>query len=68
MYGSNGGNGYEINVAKNGVHFFATDEHSITDKWKLESVLKIIEEKFPKSEGYSISVTKWERTGKILKP
>lgn len=68
MYGSNGGNGYEINVAKNGVHFFATDERSVTDEWKLKVVLKTIEEKFPASEGYTISVTKWERIGHVLKP
>jgi hypothetical protein len=68
MYGSNGGNGYEINVAKNGKHFFATDERSITQEWELKEALKVFNEKFPASEGYTISVTKWERIGHVLKP
>lgn len=46
---------YEINVAKNGRHFFATAERSITDKQKLKMAIKIFKEKFPLSEGYEIS-------------
>lgn len=57
---------YEINVAKNGVHFFATSERSITDKMKLEKVLKVFKEKFPESEGFSLSVTYWETRGQAL--
>lgn len=48
---------YEINIAKNGHHFFATAERSITNKWKLEEIFPVIKEKFPEEEGYGISVT-----------
>lgn len=57
---------YEINVSKNGFHFFATDERSIQSKEKLEIVLKIIKEKFPESEGYELLVTRYEKVGYII--
>jgi hypothetical protein len=47
---------YEINVALNGSHFFATAERSITCSDKLKKVLKKIRESFTKEDGYSISV------------
>lgn len=54
---------YEINVTLNGKHFFATSERSITNRWDLNNKLKIFIDKFPKEEGYEISVTKWEKVG-----
>ena len=57
---------YEINVALNGKHFFATAERSITNKWKLKEVYNILKEKFPQEEGYEISVTKYETVGKSV--
>ena len=54
---------YEINVTLNGKHFFATAERSITNRWDLNNKLKIFIDKFPKEEGYEISVTKWEKVG-----
>lgn len=57
---------YEINVALNGQHLFATAERSITDKWKAEEVYKLFKEKFPESDGYKISVTYWEKAGSVL--
>ena len=48
---------YEINVAKNGLHLFATAKRSITNKWQLEEVFPIIKQKFPEKEGYNVSVT-----------
>ena len=57
---------YEINVSLNGQHFFATHERSIVNKQKLKEVYKVFEEKFPKSEGYKISVTYWTRSGKEI--
>lgn len=54
---------YEINVTLNGKHFFATAERSITNRWDLNNKLKIFINKFPKEEGYEISVTKWEKVG-----
>ena len=48
---------YEINVALNGSHFFATAKRSITCKDKLKVVLKKLRESFTKEEGYSINIS-----------
>lgn len=58
--------GYEINVSLNGKHFFATHERSITNIWKLQELLPIFMEKFPEAEGYKITVTEWQKTGKHM--
>lgn len=55
---------YEINVALNGRHFFATDKRSITYSAKLKEVYEVFVEKFPPEEGYTIDVTYWETVGK----
>ena len=57
---------YEINVALNGKHFFATDKRSITDKTKLENVYNVFKEKFPTEDGYNILVTYYETVGKRI--
>ena len=54
---------YEINVALNGKHLFATAERSITSKSQMEEMYKLFEQKFPKSEGYTLNVTLWEKRG-----
>ena len=58
---------YEINIALNGKHFFATDERSIRTEWELKRVLEVFTQKFPKKEGYEITVSYWEKRGKELK-
>lgn len=57
---------YEINVSLNGRHFFATAERSITNKWKLEEIYKVFKKKFPKEEGYDITVSYIETYGKHI--
>ena len=57
---------YEINVALNGKHLFATHERSIRSEGELKRVLAILVEKFPESEEYSVSVTKWENRGEFI--
>lgn len=57
---------YEINVALNGQHFFATDKRSITNKTALEKVYKALKEKFPLEEGYDIIVSQYETVGKFV--
>lgn len=57
---------YEINIALNGQHLFATAERSITNNLKAEKVYKLFKEKFPESEGYKVDVTYWEKVGKII--
>lgn len=59
---------YEINVSLNGKHFFATADRSIRDCGKLKEVYTVFVEKFPVSEGYSISVTEYQTVGKSINP
>ncbi|EHQ27044.1 hypothetical protein Mucpa_2936 [Mucilaginibacter paludis DSM 18603] len=54
---------YEINVALNGSHFFATHDRSINDTTKLIKVFKVMDEKFPASEGYELSVCYYPKYG-----
>lgn len=48
---------YEINIALNGRHFFATDKRSIQDSPTLMQVAKVLNEKFPENEGYTLSAS-----------
>ena len=57
---------YEINVAKDGKHFFATDKRSITNERALKEVYKVLKEKFPPEEGYDILVSYMQTTGKYI--
>ena len=57
---------YEINVALNKQHLFATAERSCTTKWEYEKVLKILKEKFPESEGYKVTAIYWTCIGNAL--
>lgn len=57
---------YEINVALNGQHFFATDKRSITNRGALEKVYKVLKEKFPLEEGYDIIVSEYNTVGKFV--
>ncbi len=57
---------YEINVALDGKHFFATAERSLTNKYEAEKALKVFIDKFPESEGYTISMTIWEKKGQLI--
>lgn len=57
---------YEINVALNGKHFFATNERSVTNKTKLNEIYNVFREKFPPEEGYGITVSFIETIGKSV--
>lgn len=57
---------YEIIISKNGRHLFATAERSIIAKYQLDTLYCIFKEKFPKEEGYKITVQKWEKTGRFI--
>lgn len=57
------GNGYRINVALNGRHFFAIDPESAWTKEKAKELYETIKKKFPESEGYTIMVTYWHSIG-----
>lgn len=54
---------YEINVALNGHHLFATSKRSLPNEDRFKKCLEIIRAKFPESEGYKITCTRWEEVG-----
>jgi len=49
--------GYEINVAKDGKHYFATHERSLTGTKEAENALKDFQKRFPEEEGFSITIS-----------
>lgn len=57
-----------FNVSYKGQHFFATAEHSCStyDTAKAAKLAEVLAAKFPASEGYEVSATRWEGTGHIL--
>lgn len=57
---------YEINVSLDGRHLFATHERSITHWNSADKVYRIFKDKFPESEGYSISITEEVRGAKSV--
>jgi hypothetical protein len=57
---------FEINISKNGKHFFATAKRSCTDSIKAYEVLKELAARFPDSEGYAITLTKYSTSGRTL--
>lgn len=57
---------YEINVSRNGRHFFATHKRSVPDKWKMNEILEVFKDKFPESEGYRIMVTAESTYGEYI--
>lgn len=48
---------YEINVSRNGRHFFATAERSLTTEDRARTVFAEMKKRFPESEGFQISVS-----------
>lgn len=63
---------YEINVAKLNPttgryeHYFATSERSIISLSSLVDIVDDFRIKFPESEGFNITCTKWEKVGKEI--
>ena len=54
---------YVINVALNGKHFFATAEHSLRDESSAKRAYEDFLKRFPKDEGFEVSVTHWRLEG-----
>ena len=57
---------YEINVSKAGRHLFATHARSCQNDAEARKVYRVIVEKFPKAEGYNVTVLCHEEIGTIL--
>jgi hypothetical protein len=57
---------YEINVSQYGQHVFATAPRSLTEDYRAHELYNIFCEKFPVSDGYVVTVTRWETVGKHI--
>lgn len=57
---------YEINVSLNGIHLFATHKRSVQTEKQLKKIYAIFKEKFPKSEGYNITIIRYSNIGIVL--
>lgn len=53
---------YEINVAKNGKHYFATAERSLRDRDEAITAAKDFKRRFPESEGFTVDLCVSEGT------
>lgn len=54
---------YEINVTYVGRHYFATAPRSLTDLGRAQEVYEDLIERFPRAEGFRVTVVKWESCG-----
>lgn len=57
---------YEINVSKNGAHYFATHERSLMtlkDAMQLATHFSTV---FPEDEGYKVTLKKYETIGREI--
>jgi hypothetical protein len=57
---------FEINVARNGKHFFATAEQSCTTREEALEVYSEFKKKFPSEEGYKLDITQWDTIGRYM--
>lgn len=57
---------FEINVARNGKHFFATAERSCTTRKEALEVYAELKKKFPIEEGYKLDMTQYETVGHFI--
>ena len=58
---------YEINISKNGHHYFATAVRSIGYSSKtLKEIYNKLKAAFPEDEGFSFTVTNCEKIGRSI--
>lgn len=58
---------YEINVSKEGAHYFATAERSLYTEGEAFILIKQFRELFKESEGYEISLCLCRKTSQSVK-
>jgi len=54
---------YEINVSKDGQHYFATHERSITTIDRAVEIRDRLKLAMPEEEGFEYTITQWQKTG-----
>ena len=57
------GTGRNFLYFKDGKYLFATEQGQLAYEWDAKHVYELFKEKFPESEGYKVTVTKWEGRG-----
>lgn len=57
------GSYYEINVALNGKHHFATAPRSLSFEQQAKDMVVDMRKRFPESEGYSVTCTHYKSAG-----
>lgn len=58
---------YEINVAYNKQHYFATAPRSLTNEEKANVVFKHLKQLFPEADGFTVTMYRYETVGKEIK-
>lgn len=58
---------YEINVAFEGKHYFATAARSLTDQVKAERMFEHFTRVFPQGLGYKVTMYRYETIGREIK-
>lgn len=54
---------YEINVSKDGKHYFATDKRSIHTIKEAVEIRDRLRAAMPEEEGFRYTITQWQKTG-----
>ena len=54
---------YEINVSKDGKHYFATHKRSITTVDRAIEIRDRLKQAMPEEEGFEYTITQWQTTG-----
>jgi hypothetical protein len=54
---------FEINVSKDGKHYFATSPRSLTDRSAAWSALEDFRKRFPAEEGFFVTMVYWDCKG-----
>jgi hypothetical protein len=54
---------YEINVSKDGKHYFSTDKRSITTVARALDVRERLKMAMPEEEGFEYTITQWQTVG-----
>jgi hypothetical protein len=57
---------YEINVSKDGKHYFATDKKSITTLARALDVRERLKKAMPEEEGFEYTITQWQTNGMVI--
>lgn len=55
---------YEINVSKNGKHYFATADRSLRDEEKAKKLFEQFTQLFPIDQGYRVDVNFYQNVGR----